>query len=758
MISSDRPLSFGPRLRELRRKRKLGLRALDQLVFVAYSTLSKVENELVAPTMDLARRCDEVLDAGGELVALAARELAEHSGWPRPAQLPAAALGTLMGRDAELAKLEDLVAGSTRPEGRMVVMVLDGSPGAGKTALALAAARRVAEHHVDGVLYRDLQGYAQDQAPVDPAEVLKEFLHALGVRSADLPSGLTERSTLFRSLSHGRRMLLILDNARDAAQVEPLLPLSPRSSVIVTGRGHLTGLARTAGAALLSVGPLDEASALALLGSIIGAERVADEQDEAAALARTCGLLPLALCIAAERVAQHPFHSLAELNAELDASELLGSLTSQDGTGAAMHAVFSWSYRALPRDQARAFRLLGMHPGAEIGTCAAAALFVMTSPESRLVLEGLARARLIAEVARNRWQVHDLLRAYARRLLDEEPDEYREAAAFRLVSWYVHTSHAAEIALAPQRTTTLVPEPHGDGVCPMAFADGDDALAWYRVEAPNFVPVTKLAVHHKLFVWAWQLPVTLWGWLLLERPTDVWLGTHHLGIQAARTTADGYGEGWLLANLGFLLRTRREYDAAERAVGRSLELRKQVGDIHGQAWSLAGLGFLAVDRGHASAALAHFRRALPLFAATEKRPHGRSIVLASMGEAHAELADIDQARHCWDEALSAFLELDDAYGQAWTLAKRGHAEGMLGHHREAINALERSLVLRLQAGDLAGQATSLNSLGETHYRAGDIASARTTFAQALTHYHELGDDQNARDVAERLAQLVKIRR
>jgi hypothetical protein len=363
---------------------------------------------------------------------------------PVPRQLPVPPR-LYTGRARELAEL-DTVWHAHRT-GAMVA-VIAGSAGTGKTALALHWAHRSRDRFPHGQLYLNLHGH-DAEGPVTAEQALSRLLQAMDVPAGRMPHGLDERAALYRSLLAQRRMFLLLDNAADTEQVRPLLPAGPNNMVIVTSRGHLSGLVARDGAHRITLDVLPDDEATELLRRGIGADRVDDAV--ATALARQCANLPLALRIAADRVAGHP-RSAATLVDELSVhTDRLDVLVTDDDT-TAVRTVFSWSYRSLPPDAGRIFRLLGLLPGPDISAAAVAALAGTTLPEARRLLDVLADQHLVEETATGRYRQHDLLRAYAaERGAAEDGAAERAAAVRRLANWYLHTANAAGRPLLPQR-------------------------------------------------------------------------------------------------------------------------------------------------------------------------------------------------------------------------------------------------------------------------------------------------------------------
>jgi transcriptional regulator with XRE-family HTH domain len=388
---------------------------------------------------------------------------------PVPRQLPAVTRD-FTGRAADLTRLDALLpAAETRegskagdsPSGAVVraaaIAAIDGAAGVGKTTLALVWAHRVSDLFPDGQLYVNLRGY-DPGSRAKPEAVLDGFLRALNIRADMIPPTVQERAALFRSLVNGRRMLVVLDNASSAEQVRPLLPGSPTCLVVVTSRTSLSGLAVSVGPVRINLDVLSSEEAVALLRTIIGEHRAEAEAVAVAELARLCARLPLALQVAGQRAAARPHVPLVDLNAELaDEAQRLEVLSAGTDEFTSVRAVFSWSHRNLPDGQARMFRLLGLHPGPNISSHAAACLVQATPTQARWLLGGLAEAHLVEHAGPDRFRSHDLLRAYAREQCARGHNaENQHDAVRRMVGFYLHTAAAADHLLHPGRRRVLV--------------------------------------------------------------------------------------------------------------------------------------------------------------------------------------------------------------------------------------------------------------------------------------------------------------
>lgn len=368
---------------------------------------------------------------------------------PVPRQLPAHT-PYFVGRATELGQLTALLDATTTGGGTVVITAIDGTAGIGKTALALHWAHQVAEQFVDGQLYINLRGFDPTNTPVHPSDALRGFLDAFDISPQRIPTSVEAQAGLYRSVLANRRVLVVLDNARDADQVRPLLPASPTCLAVITSRNQLAGLIAEHGARPVTLDMLSSPEARALLASHLGSERVCAEPRAITELINHCARLPLALAIVAARAATHPGFALGVLAKELaDEHTRLDALDTGDPT-ASVRAVFSWSYQHLTSPAAKMFRLLGLHPGPDIALVAAAHLTDLPQYQAREALGELTRAHLLTQHTPGRYTFHDLLRAYATHLtITQDPPEDQHSALTRLFDYYLHTATAAMNVLQP---------------------------------------------------------------------------------------------------------------------------------------------------------------------------------------------------------------------------------------------------------------------------------------------------------------------
>ena len=370
-----------------------------------------------------------------------------------PAQLPPT-VAAFAGRSTELASLDAILPrqgqGGPGQDAAVVISVIAGTAGVGKTALAVHWAHRVAARFPDGQLYVNLRGFDPCGPAADPAQALRGFLDAFALPPERIPASLDAQMALYRSLLAGKRVLVVLDNARDAEQVRPLLPGSPGCLAIVTSRNHLTGLIATQGAHPLDLDLLTPAEARELLARRLGTGRAGGEPEAVDEIIAGCAGLPLALTIAAARAATSPGFPLDVFAAELrEASRVLDPFDAGD-VATDVRAVFSWSYRALSPDAARLFRLLSLHPGPDITVTAAASLAGIPAARARALLAELTRGHLLAEPRPGQYAFHDLLRAYATEQTHaHDDDDARRSAAGRVLDHCLHAAHAAATLIDP---------------------------------------------------------------------------------------------------------------------------------------------------------------------------------------------------------------------------------------------------------------------------------------------------------------------
>jgi DNA-binding SARP family transcriptional activator/tetratricopeptide (TPR) repeat protein/DNA-binding XRE family transcriptional regulator len=654
-------------------------------------------------------------------------------------QLPAR-VPRLAGRIDELKALTDLVGGmdmSGAPGGTVPIAVINGTPGIGKTTLAVHWAHAVAHRFPDGQLYADLRGFDLSGSPLSTAEAVRGFLDALRVPVERIPAGVQAQVGLYRSMLAGRRILVVLDNARDSAQVRPLLPASPTCLVVVTSRSELTGLMAAEGAHPVTLGLLDTADARHLLSCRLGAARVAAEPGAVDALVDMCAGLPLALSIVGARAAAHPDFPLVALVSQLrDARGRLDAFSAGDAAGD-LRAVFFCSYQHLSAAASRLFRLLGVHPGPDISLPAAASLAGVPRRRVCQLLDELTRAHLLDEGVPGRYRFHDLLRAYARELADTGDGATEGCAAFdRVLDHYLYTAHAAARLLEPHREPISL-APARPGVSSEVLADNDRARAWFSAEHLVLLAAIRHTAQARLDTYTWQLAWTLASFLERQGHWPDWVATQEAALTAARRLADQPAQAVAHRLLGRAYTRLGRYEEANAHLQRAAQAFGDLGDHDGQARTYHDLAIMSGRQIRYRDALDHAQRALDLRRGTGHRVW-QARALNTVGWYHVLLGEYPQALNCCGEALALHQEFGDRQGEAHTLDTLGYTHHHLGQHRDAVACYQRALEVFRAFGDHYEEADTLTRLGDTHKAAEDLDAARCAWQHALSILTDLG--------------------
>ena len=638
---------------------------------------------------------------------------------PVPAQLPLDAQG-FSGRREELSILRAMLpakpaapeagqpeagqpeagqpeAGQPETGQTVPIVVISGTAGTGKTALAIRFGHQVAKRFPGGQLYVNLRGLDPSMPPMEPSEVLRFFLDALGIPPHRIPPGIEGRSALFRSLLDHRRMLIVLDNARNVAQVRPLLPGAPGSLVVVTSRNELTGLVAAEGAVLLTLDVLGEAEAYEMLARRLGPDRVAAEPAAADEIIAACARLPLALGIAVGRAAVRPKRPLTELAAELhDARSRLDALEAGDAV-TSMRAVLSWSYDQLSEPAARMFRLLGAHPGPDISLSAAASLAGMPRAGAGAALRELTRAHMVAEYLPARFTFHGLLRAYAADQAERhDPEAERRAAVHRVLDHYLHTAMAASNRFSPFRAPLQLADPQ-PGVLPADMTDKEQAMAWFDAEVAVLLALIAYAEANDFDSHAWQIPWTLGPFFNRRGRWQDYIATQQTALAAASRLGDTLALAHAHHLLGHVQAQTDAYEEADPNFRRALDEFRELGDRANEAVVLNGL------------------------------------------------AGMLEKQERYDEALAVALDalrMLKAVGHWWTQATLENGVGWLyahlGQYDRALTHCQRALSLHRDSGHRGGTADTLDSIGYVYLHLGDVAQAKAHYVKAIEAYRVIG--------------------
>jgi DNA-binding SARP family transcriptional activator len=668
-----------------------------------------------------------------------------------PAQLPTD-VADFTGRSDQVRHLCDVLVSAGADDddyGAVRIALVAGSGGLGKTSLAVHAAHRVRASFPDGQLYVDLLGATAH--PLLPADVLARFLRDLGVAGRDIPADEDERAARYRTVLASRRVLVVLDNAKDAAQVRPLLPGTASCAVLVTTRSRMPDLASSQ---LVDLNVLDDDEALVLFTRVVGDERVTAEPEATAELLLACAGLPLAIRICAARLATRPGWTIRAMAGRLSNEQR--RLDEMRVGDLAVRASFQVSFTSLPAAvqpgggrqsdiaPADAFRMLGLWHGPSISSAAAAALFGTPEYLAEDALEILVDAHLLEATASGRYKFHDLLRVYSsERAVADLSGPDREAAVGRLLGWYLRTADAAGTAVSPHRYNMPL-EPADADPAPLSFVGADDALSWYDSERANLLAATRQASSGGLAELAWRLPAPLFGVFNARGNLADLVTTHRIALDSVRHAGNRQGEAWILNNLGEALGITGDSEGID-CLEQALAISCEVGDLMGEsraANNLAGI-YLRLDRTEEALGLLH--RALGLKRELGHR-FGEGVALENLGDVMLRLDRADEAIDYLQQARSVFAEIKEADGAgyaSYTLA-RGYLS--LGRDTEALDCLRQALSSHQASSNRQRQAVTLTLLGRTLARAGLAAEAHESWTQAAAIFDDLGASVQAAEV------------
>ena len=709
-----------------------------------------------------------------------------------PAALaPVSAVRTLLrdvaaftGRQAEV----DQILAAAEPSRVVAIHAIDGMPGVGKTALAVHAAHQLTDRYPDGQMFLRLNAYTPGQNPASPAEALAALLLGLGVNPRSIPDGLEARARLWRDQLTGRRMLLVLDDAANHAQVEPLLPGAEGCLVLITSRHRLAALD---GATPLPLDILAPADAALLFTRLAHRDTTTPaDTDAVARIVELCGHLPLAIALLAGRLAHHPHWNLAEYAEEFAGSrDRLGELATSDR---AVAAAFGTSYQGLPPERQRLFRRLGLHPGTDTDTYASAALAGISLTQARRDLEALYESHLIDSPATGRYRLHDLIHAYARTLAEQDPADDREASIGCLLEYYQHTVQRADrhFANAPSPIIRAV------GAAPAATPDlptHQQALVWMRTERANLIAcihhATTTAQHSR----AIHLTAALASFLRLQGPWDEAIALHQTAATAAHHIHDRLAEagalwalGWLryytgdcaaaadlnqqalesyralgdrlgeagnLWALGWLRHETGDYEAATDLGQRALESYRALGDRLGEGYALWALSRTQTVTGNYAAAADLGQRALDIYQSLGDR-NGEATALWELGRIRTVTGDYAAAADLGQRALDIYRSLGNRLGEAYAQCALARVRNLTKDYAVAADLGERALELYRSLGDRHGEATALRELGRVRTETGAYAAAGDLLHQSLILFQEVGNVQGEAEVLNSTGALV----
>jgi DNA-binding SARP family transcriptional activator/Tfp pilus assembly protein PilF len=721
----------------------------------AYQRARKVLiSELGAePGPDLQQLHQQILTADADLARPDASRQGPASAQPVPRELPGD-VAAFTGRAAELAELDELLLRSGDQAGdakatAAVISALSGTAGVGKTALAVHWAHHAADSFPDGQLYVNLRGYDPDR-PMPVADALAAFLRSLGLAGQDIPADEAQRAARYRSLLAGKKTLVVLDNAGTAEQVRPLLPGHAACAVVVTSRDALAGLVARDGARRLDLDVLPRTDAVALLRELIGA-RVEADPAAASALAEQCARLPLALRIAAELAASHDV-PLGDVVAEIDDHRRRLDVFEADGDPrSTVRTVFSWSYYHLDHDAARAFRLTGLHPGADFDAYALAALTDTGLDDAVRLLATLTRAHLIQPTSPGRYGAHDLLRAYARELAAEHEGEQGSRDALGgLFDYYLSAAAAAmnvllpaEAGLRPQILPAAAPIP--------AMPGEADARTWLDRERANLVAVVVHSSGHGWLQHATSMADTLLRYLIIGSHLAEAQTTYTHALHAARESGDTAAEARALNGLGGIGIKNGHFRDAAAHYQAALERYRQCGDIYGQARVLNNLGITHAGQHNPRSAADYFSQAVAAFENAEDGLRAAS-ALANLAVAEADLGDYDLSAQHLQRALQVVRGANDQVGEGEVLTRVGALNVRRGQFGPAADAYTAALAIYRHLDLPTGVAIGTFGLGHVKVRQGEYGQAIDYLRQALTLHRKAGYQQGEIETLRCLAE------
>jgi tetratricopeptide (TPR) repeat protein/transcriptional regulator with XRE-family HTH domain len=642
-------------------------------------------------------------------------------------------VASFTGRQRELTELMDAAAGT---RGVVTIHAIGGMAGVGKTAFAVHAAHRLAGRFPGGQVFLPLHGHTSGKQPVDPADALASLLLTIGVPAAQVPAGLEARTALWRDRASERRLLLVLDNAISTEQVRPLLPGSGDSLVLVTSRRHLSALDD---AMPISLDTLAHEDAAMLLVRLTGRAELSPQDPGVTELVRLCGHLPLAIGMMARQLRHHPAWTASGRAAELAAAADRLEVMATENLSVA--AAFDLSYADLTEDQQRLFRRLGLDPGTDIDSYAAAALDGTGVAAARRGLEDLYDQCLLTEPDPGRYRLHDLIREHARALAGRvDTDDDRERATTRLLDYYQHTAARASALLArPAQHATAAAD--ADGAVPAAapnLADSEQALAWARAERASLLACLDLATRSGLHARVTALTAGLSAVLQRDGPWPEAITRHATAVTAARFLGDRFGEASALNDLGTVRRLTGDYPAATEALEQALGIYRDLGDRLGQARALNTLGTVRQLTGDYPAAAEGLEQALGIYRDLGDRL-GQAIVLDNVGSVLLLTGDCSAATQVLEQALGIYRDLGDRLGEANALNTLGSVLRLTGEYQAATVALSQALGIWRETDSRLGEANALNALADVLRHRGDYPAATVALEQALGIYRQIGN-------------------
>ncbi|MBP2327993.1 DNA-binding SARP family transcriptional activator/tetratricopeptide (TPR) repeat protein [Kibdelosporangium banguiense] len=721
--------------------------ALAHHQYIRGQLIEQLGTDPSPPLQELHQR---ILAADPALATPAGRSEAKRQQPPVPRQLPAPPR-LFAGRAEELAQLTALLAGQSGTA--VMLSVIRGSGGIGKTWLALRWAHEHLDRFPDGQIYLNLRGFDPTGSPMDPETAIRTILAGLGADPGAVPADLAAQTGLYRSLADGKRLLIVLDNAADADQVTPLLPGSPACTVLVTSRHRLNGLVASHGATAVDLDVLADTAAKDLLARHLGQSRLAEEPDAVSDLVRHCGGLPLALGIVAARVTGQPGFPLAALADELrDRTCRLNAFDAGDLT-TNLRAVLSWSCHSLSKAARTVFRLLGLVPGPDISLSGVTCLIDLPADQARVVIRELVDAHLVQQHAPDRYRMHDLIRLYAAD--SGHPAKSARAALRRLADHYLHTAVAAEQLLDPPPRPQIQLSRAAAGSMPVGLSDQTQALAWFDAEHANLMAIQRLALDQGWHTQVWQLSWTLDVYHYRRGYLTDALVVWQAALTAAERVNDSVTQTLAHRRIGYACARVGRHDEALDHLQRALALTELAGDRSGQAHNHYILARAWEQQGDYQLALHHADHALSLYQSLDQPARAARVLGAAAGY-HARLGQYEPAYFHAEAAFVLFRQHNDRDGEGSALTTLGQVAHSTGRHAEALEHYRQALAVFRDLGNTYYEAETLGHLGATYEAVGQLSRARATWHQALRLYRVLRHTTDAGHIQRNLRRLDAV--
>lgn len=765
-VTEQAGLSFAGLLRQLRAESKLTQEELAEAAGLSPRSVSDLERGinrtarkdtalLLAGALGLEGPVRAMFVAAARGHGPAADVLAAHRG-ALPGAFAAAAtralprdVASFTGRQADLARLLGATGDLAVNGGVVGIHAIDGMAGIGKTTFAVHAGHLLAERFPDGQFFLPLHAHTAGQRPVDPADALASLLAAAGVPGPQIPAGLEARATRWRDYVAGKKVLLLLDDAAGHEQVRPLLPGTADSLVIVTSRRRLTALSD---AAVISLDILPQTDAAALLGRLSGRPELALVAGPAGEITRLCGYLPLAIGMLAGQLRHHPTRTAAGLAAEM--TQARDRLTMMTAENISVAAAFDLSYRELTAEQRRLFRRLGLLPGPTVDAYAAAALDAVSLDQARRLLDELYDQHLISEPAPGRYILHDLLREHARSLAAADSARETDAAAGRLLDYYLHTALAAGQRI-PAWTRFQATAPPGDPPAEAPdLATIDQATAWLDAERPNLLSAVGYAAATGRHLQAVHIPAAIGDFLRAHGDWEQATAMHVIALGAARAAGDRPGQALALRQQGILAWFRGDFAEAQASLTEAAALYAEMGDLPGEAYALTHLGLVHQLTGDYPAAAASRQQALALARCCGDRL-AEAVALNHLSEVQLLTGNYPAAAITADQSLDLFRSLGHRLGEADALCQVGAAQRETGDHLAAAASLQRSLALFRELGHRPFEATILAQLGQVQQRTGEYSAAAASLEAAVEMLRDIGSPPGEADALNSLGELAR---